>query len=362
MTVTTGLDLDVLDEAMRIQHTIDQLTPAIEVVSLAEKHAAMFSNPAIDLIASPVFAQHQAFLDSITKPFKFQDDFVKSAFGGLPSELLGVDFKAIVGDLSTSLYGDLFKDSSVVLAQSYFKDCGIGLVDRWFKDSGVGLLQDSFRHLPIGLSEGFLMDSALGVTQGFLSAEITRLLEPINSIVASMTTTRLTDWLPEVHPVLWLGIGVQDDARTDDRSIDAWLCQRRADLRQKHEGMWDAFLNSRDPVLHAATSAVELLLRLFRSSSVSERDVQVWAVGTPHEAAAIDTRQGLARVTWTGRALLAAELAGYDEVGQALIVSLVQSAAILQEMKHKSHCYSADDIEPHLERVEELLSMLAWRL
>jgi hypothetical protein len=31
-------------------------------------------------------------------------------------------------------------------------------------------------------------------------------------------------------------------------------------------------------------------------------------------------------------------------------------------MKHHSHRYGVKEIEPHLERVDELLSMLAWRL
>jgi hypothetical protein len=322
MTATTQIGIGLLGEADQIQGLVEQLAPVTGIVSLAEKHAAMFAGPAIGLLTSAVFAQHQAMLYPITKSFRVHDDTVGQMLGGLSSEALGIGFTSVVDGISKSFYGDLFKNSGVGLTQNYFKDLSLGLADSYFKTAGIGFTQDSFKHLPIGLPEGLFADSALGVAQGLFRAEATRLLEPITSSIASVVTTGLADWLPEVRSALWLGLEVQQDASAADRSVDAWLYQRRKDLRQKHEGMWDAFMNSCDPVLHAATSAVELLLRLFRSSAVSEHDVQVWAMGTSHEAVAIDNRQGQARVTWTGRALLAAHLAGYDEAGQALIVSL----------------------------------------
>lgn len=335
MVAVTEVDPGLLGEVVRIQAIADQLMPAIEVISFAEKQAAILSRPAIDLLTSPAFVEQQAMFDSITKSFKVHDDPVKGVLGGLPSAALGIGFTGIASDLSKSFYGDLFKGSAVGLVQSYFKD------------SGVGLVQDAFKHLPIGPSEGFFKDSALGVTQGFLGAEMTRLLEPITSPIASMIASGLTDWMSDVRPALWLGVGVRDDAKTVDRSIDAWLHERRPDLRRKYRSMWDALESSLDPVLHSTTSAVELLLHLCGVSGISDSDVRAWASTDPQfEAEAIDTSQGFARVTWAGRARLAATRAGFDEVGQALVVSLAESARVLQRMKHSAHLLQKRQTEP----------------
>ena len=344
----TEVDPDLLDEAARTQDIVNQLTPALEFASRTEKHAAMFSSTAIKLLTSPAIAQQQAMLGTITKSFKFQDDVVKGMFGGLPSETLGI-FTSLANDLSKSLDGDLFKGSAVGFS--------------YFKNPIVGLSQDSFKHLPIGFSEGFFEDSAVGVAHDVFSEDMKRLIEPITASIASITTAGLTDWMFEVRPARWLGLGVREDTNTVDRSVDTWLYQLRPDLRRKYRSMRDALESSLDPVLHATTSAVELLLHLCGVCGVSDGDVRAWAKSDAQFATeAIDTSQGFARVTWAGRARLAAIRGGFDEVGQALVVSLAESAPALQRMKHSAHHYGISDVEPHLVCVDELLSMLAWRL
>lgn len=351
--------LDAVDHAEKID---DRFGAAIEVLALAEKPAAMISGPAVDLFNSSTVAPQLTMLDSITKSFKFHDNLVKAALGGPLVPALGVGFNSIGGDPSKSFYGDLIKGSTIGLGQSYLEVSGSSLFKGCFGDATVGLIESSFKHLTSDLAEGLFKDSGLGFAQGLLREETSRLMAAIASPISSGIAALLNDLASDVRPALWLGSGVCEDPKRVDQSVDAWLYQLRPDLRQKYRGMRDALETSIDPVLHAAASAVELLLHLCEVCEVSDREVRLWAIGTQFEAGAIDARQGIARVTWAGRMRLVAIRAGFDEVGQALIISLAESARDLQRMKHSAHLHDLADVERRLMRVDELLSLLAWRL
>lgn len=357
--VVSDIDSGLQDEAAPIQDTADQLTPNTDVVSLAEKHAAMFSSPVIEVMNSSAFAKQ---FDGMTKSFKIHEVF-RDFFNGLPSQVVGLGFKGFADELTKSWQSDLFKASGIGLAQSLLTDSGIGMASNFLKDSGVGFAQNSFKHLPVGLQKRFFQDSAVGFSPGFFGAEMKRLMEPITTPLASGLAAGLTDWTSDPRVALSTGVGPRHDTTTVDRSVDAWLYERRADFRQKYRSMWDALERSLDPVLHSSTSAVELLMHLCGVCGASDSDVRAWAKSEPQFAdEAIDKSQGFERVTWAGRARLAAIRAGFDDVGQALVVSLADSARVLQRMKHSAHRYDVSDVEPHLVSVDELLSMLAWRL
>lgn len=187
------------------------------------------------------------------------------------------------------------------------------------------------------------------------------MVAPLASVIVPDFGLTLKGWTPLISTGSVFGslLGTPQRVR---RSVEAWLDEIRLDLQRKRDGMWFALEHSPDPVGQAAHSAVELLLHLFDCSGVSDGQVVAWATGSVHDKEALDWSGAYPRVVWAGRARMAAIKAGFDEVGQELVIELARSGRRLQQIKHRSHRFEVGEVEPHLERVEELLSLFAWRL
>ena len=277
------------------------------------------------------------------------------------SSLIGLSFKNISP-------GFLGADSLMGVTGALSAGLLLGKAVTGFKTGFVhnpaaGVLQKSFA--------GAVVDAPIGVVVGASGLGVPSFLgdatKHIGASAALMSSARsfsqMSRWITAARPELWIGDGERTRDERIDKSVDAWLLQLRPDLVKKRRGMWQAIEHSPDPVLQAATSAVELVKHLLIVSGVSDREVVIWAKsGARFADDAVDTSQGYERVTWIGRLRLASIRAGYDEVGQEFILTLGESGRILQRMKHDAHQYDIADVEPHLRRVDELLSLLAWRL
>jgi hypothetical protein len=233
-----------------------------------------------------------------------------------------------------------------------------------FKHTQIGVFGtfDQLQQAPIfGQLEALVKSPVISALQANYDQIFKTLVEPLSRAVVPDFGVALTGWTPLISTGSAFGAFV-GTPRHNRRSVEEWLDEVRLDLQRKRDGMWFALEHSPDPVGQAAHSAAELLLHLFDCSGVSDGQVVAWATGSVHDKEALDRSGAYPRVIWAGRARMAAIKAGFDEVGQELVIDLARSGRRLQQIKHRSHRFEVGEVEPHLERVEELLSLFAWRL
>jgi len=140
--------------------------------------------------------------------------------------------------------------------------------------------------------------------------------------------------------------------------IDLWLSSIRADLPAKRAGMRWALHNSPDAVCQAAASAVELidhvLVRLAPDSAIARA-----TVANPNTGRFVRETDYGRKPTWAGRARVAVMTLGGDDVAQDLAASFISARTELVRMKHKSHLFSAHEVEVLLRDVDLFLRHLA---
>jgi hypothetical protein len=267
--------------------------------------------------------------------------------------------------LQTAVFGESFGrgfapqiglNLGSTLSQSVFGDF------KHTQIAGVFGAFDQIQQAPIfGQLEALVKSPVISGLQGNYDQIFKGLLAPLANMIVPDFGLARTGWTPLISMGSEFGslFGAPQRVR---RSVEDWLDEVRLDLQHKRDGMWFALAHSPDPVGQAAHSAVELLLHLFDCSGVSNGEVVAWAAGSVHDKEALDRSGAYPRVVWAGRARMAAIRAGFDEVGQELVIDLARSGRRLQQIKHRSHRFKVREVQPHLERVEELLSLFAWRL
>jgi len=270
----------------------------------------------------------------------------------LISKLVGLEdiptlgFSSVISDMSGALFGKLFELPETSMLGSALSGTGLGSFKAVTGD-------------PLGIASMFEATAVPSVAKALFSLEQAGLFGAPNPVVPSFKA------FGELEGLLEYELAEPNASATSfaTDTVADWLGLVRIDLRRKYEGMWQSLLVSLDPVLHASTSAVELLLHLCDTCGASDREVVAWAHANPEMASeAVDMRSGHPRVTWAGRARLIAIRAGYDLIGQELVLSLASSGSKLQQIKHRAHRFEISDIEKHLRRVDELVTMLAWRI
>lgn len=340
MSATTDeLATNSLKTVVRLQdylHQADEEARALDAVSpkVPSFNLPTISVPGFDLGVSKQMA-------SLVKAADFGLGLQTAVFG----ESLGKSFAQQIGlnlgsTLSQSVIGG-FKHTQIAGAFGAF---------------------DQIQQAPIfGQLEALVKSPVISGLQGHYDEIFKSLVAPLAKAVVPDFGLALKGWTPLLATGSVFGAFVGTPWRIR-RSVEAWLDEIRLDLQRKRDGMWFALEHSPDPVGQAAHSAVELLLHLFDCSGVSDGRVVTWASGSVHDKEALDRSGAYPRVVWAGRARMAAIKAGFDEVGQELVIDLARSGRELQQIKHRSHRFEVGEVQPHLERVEELLSLFAWRL
>ena len=325
-----------IDEAIRpIQAALD--SPTIRAINAA----LAFKPPAMSLIESAISPELISKLSVLEN--------AASAGMGLDIATLSGAIEPIdlgIFDVPAMQYKNLLETSKVSLVEPFFVQTGLDKVQAMLAESAKVANLFAATVMPAAITDLFSLQYA----------NLLRIVEPV------LPSFDIFDDLARLAALDIVEIEETSSPLTTD-AVAEWLGLVRVDLKRKYEGMWQALVVSVDPVLHASTSAVELLLHLCGVCGASDEEVLVWASSNPAVASeAVDMSSGYPRVTWAGRARLIAIRAGYDEVGQEFVLSLARSGSSLQRIKHHAHRYEVTAIEEHLQRVDELVTMLAWRI